>query len=370
MHKHEQDRTLLKTALILADIHRGFCYPNPAVGAVIVNSATDIIARGYHQGAGKPHAEIEALKLLNMQAEGATLYVTLEPCCHWGKTPPCTKAIIEAGIKRVVYGYRDPNPLVSGKGVQQLTDAGIACEYVQLPELGEFYASYCHWHLTQKPFVTAKIAMSLNGCIAGKNGLQLQITGNELQQYTHIKRKKCDAILTTGVTIMNDNPSLNVRIGHEAVAKPIYIIDTHLKIDINSKIFSTAKSITIFHSPNGKSDKISRLVDLGVRCLSIEATKKGINLSDIIAHIGRDSVHDLWVEAGGRLLQSLLDARLVNKLLLYVAPKWITQGYPAFTDGINYNFNNEKIVWQNYGNDIVGSISFALNRRFKNRIIS
>src|SRR5579872_350780 len=150
----------LRQALELAKIRRGFCSPNPSVGAVIVSETGDVLATGYHFAAGHAHAEVDALQKLNGKAKNAIIYITLEPCCHWGRTPPCTDAIIQAGIKQVIYGFMDPNPMVSGKSKTILAKENILCDYVEVPEITEFYASYRYWHQTKKPFVTAKIALS------------------------------------------------------------------------------------------------------------------------------------------------------------------------------------------------------------------
>jgi diaminohydroxyphosphoribosylaminopyrimidine deaminase/5-amino-6-(5-phosphoribosylamino)uracil reductase len=228
----QSDVIYLRKALELAKIHRGFCSPNPSVGAVIVRSGL-VVAAGYHTAAGQAHAEIDALrKLPDGGARGATIYITLEPCCHFGRTPPCTDAIKKSGLKRVVYGYRDPNPVMSGKSEAALTTVGIICEHIHLPEINNFYSSYQHWHLTKKPFITAKIALSLDGKIAGKNSEPVRITGAALNELTHYSRKKSDAILTTSVTILQDDPQMNVRSSGQVYAKPLYILDSKLRTQL------------------------------------------------------------------------------------------------------------------------------------------
>ncbi len=183
----------IKKTLTLAEQRRGFCAPNPAVGAVVVKNEK-IIGSGAHQQCGEPHAEVLALQAAGEAARGATLYVSLEPCCHWGRTPPCSELIIQSGISAVYYAYRDPNPAVAGQGAEKLRAAGIDCHYVAMPEADDFYASYYYWTEHHRPRVTAKIALSLDSKIAGVNGQPLTITGVPLQQYTHHGRQHSDAL--------------------------------------------------------------------------------------------------------------------------------------------------------------------------------
>ncbi|MES2614668.1 MAG: bifunctional diaminohydroxyphosphoribosylaminopyrimidine deaminase/5-amino-6-(5-phosphoribosylamino)uracil reductase RibD, partial [Bdellovibrionota bacterium] len=230
----------LERTLQLAESRRGFCAPNPSVGAVVVKNGK-IIAEGFHWERGKPHAEIEALNKIGDEAKGSHLYVSLEPCCHYGKTPPCTKAIIERGIAKVVYGFQDPNPIVCGKGEAQLRAAGVECQFHPTQSISHFYRSYSYWHKTKKPWVTLKIALSFDGKVSGPQGDPVQITGLECQKFTHENRKKSDAILTSAKTIICDNPQLNARIDNEINAKKVYILDRNLSLPLNAKIFKTAQ---------------------------------------------------------------------------------------------------------------------------------
>lgn len=350
---NHMDQFYLYQALELAKIQRGFCAPNPSVGAVIVLN-NEVLATGYHLAAGCPHAEIEALKKLNFTAPNATIYVTLEPCCHFGKTPPCTDALIKAGIKRVVYGYRDPNPIVTGKGEAQLAAAGIECEHHPLPELDAFYESYRYWHQTKKPFITAKIALSLDGKMAGKDGEPIQITGKELQIFTHSCRKTSDAILTTSQTINADNPQLNVRDEKTIFRKPIYVLDSHLKILPTANIFTTSQSMTVFHAPTAPPDRQQALIKQGVRCVPVKLTDMGLDLNQIIEMIGNDGIHDLWIEAGGRCFTSFIEQNRVQRALLYLSPQVLREGMPAFTSKLD--FRALEIYWKQFGQDVLCEI--------------
>jgi diaminohydroxyphosphoribosylaminopyrimidine deaminase / 5-amino-6-(5-phosphoribosylamino)uracil reductase len=322
----------LKHALKLAQIRRGFCAPNPSVGAVVVKD-DEIIAEGYHWGSGHPHAEVEALNKINDELKDATLYVTLEPCCHTKKkTPPCTELIIARGIKKVVYGFRDPNPQVSGLGEKKLNEMGINCLYINSPEINEFYQSYQFWWQTGRPFVTAKLAMSLDGKIAGANGQRINITGRAAQLFTHQQRKKSDAILTTAKTIVCDDPVLNVRLPEGEYRKPIYVLDKNSIIPSNAKIFQSAERVTVIN----KTD-----------------------LNEILKEIGRDGIHDLWIEAGGKCFSAFLQAGLIQRAFIYVAPKWLGEkAQTAFDLDTDIFANAKKYQWQSLEQDAVCELSF------------
>jgi diaminohydroxyphosphoribosylaminopyrimidine deaminase/5-amino-6-(5-phosphoribosylamino)uracil reductase len=350
------DIIFLQNALALAYIHRGFCAPNPAVGAVVVKNQ-EIVAAGYHRGQGSFHAEVDALNKLTLQAaEGATIYVTLEPCCHFGKTPPCTDALIQAGVKRVVYGFRDPNPIVAGYGHAALTAAGIDVEHITLPEIDAFYKSYQHWHLTRKPLLTAKIALSINGKIAGKSGEPVKITGDELREFTHRCRKESDAILTTSKTIIKDDPQLNVRYKNEVIAKPVYILDSMLAIPMTAKILATAQSVTIFHARDVSSELLDRFIAKGVSCIPIDKTANGLALKQVIAFLGKEGLHDIWIEAGGRCFSAFLAEQLLQRAYIYIAPISIPEGLAAFADNVDLNVHADNLQWRQYGKDVLCEI--------------
>lgn len=349
----------LTQALALAEIRRGFCAPNPAVGAVLVKNS-QVIATGYHWASGHPHAEAAALQSLDVDAKDATLYVTLEPCCHTNKkTPPCTELLIQRGIKQVFYGFRDPNPEVAGRGEAILLAAGINCAQISLPAIDAFYASYQHWWQTRKPVVTAKLALSLDGKIAGANGQRIAITGNEAQQFTHQQRKRADAILTTARTIQNDDPLLNVRLDNEEHRKPLYILDRELNTPPTAKIFHSAARVTLFHSATANSEKIQLFTQQGVRCHTIECTLEGLNLAEVIAQIGRDGAHDLWIEAGGRCFEAFANENLLQRAFIYLAPKWLgTDAQTAFANSTDVFTTARQQQWQILGADAVCELSY------------
>ncbi len=344
----------LKQALALAEIRRGYCAPNPAVGAVVVKN-NQILGTGYHYASGHPHAEVEALKELGESAKDATIYVTLEPCCHHSKrTPPCTELLIKRGIKKVVYGFQDPNPEVAGHGEQMLRDAGIECVHDPLPAINEFYRSYAYWWQTKKPLVTAKLALTLDGKIAGPGGQRVAISGSDAQQFTHQQRKRSDAILTTARTIFYDNPLLNVRLDQKQDPKPVYVLDRELTTTVDANIFTTAAHVTFLYSNTVTAEKIAKLETRGVRCVNIASNEHGLDLTEVIQVIGKDGVHDLWIEAGGKLFAAFATAGLLHYAYLYMSSKWFGQNaQSAFTNTTDFLTKAQAQQWQILGNDVV-----------------
>lgn len=351
--------TYLKQALELAEIRRGFCAPNPAVGAVVVKDNL-ILSTGYHWASGHPHAEAGALNKIGAEANGATIYVTLEPCCHrHKKTPPCTELLIARGIKQVVYGYRDPNPQVAGQGEKALQSAGIECIYLPMDEIHAFYQSYHYWWQNQKPFITAKIALTLDGKIAGPQGERITITGSEAQLFTHLQRKRSDAILTTVSTIIADDPLLNVRLDNKIVKKPLYILDSQLNIPLTAKVFNSTESLVIFHSENSDPEKKLALEKLGAECRTIMQTNTGLNLPDIIHYIGQQGMHDLWIEAGGKCFSTFIQQKLLQRAFIYVAPKWLGNDVQsAFIEPFDFPSTTCSLEWKPLGQDAVCKIDF------------
>jgi diaminohydroxyphosphoribosylaminopyrimidine deaminase/5-amino-6-(5-phosphoribosylamino)uracil reductase len=346
------DSEYLIQALDLARPRQGFTAPNPAVGAIAVQ-AGKVISRGTHWASGHPHAEVEALRAVSPQTAGVTLYVTLEPCCHWGKTPPCTRLLIERGVQRVVYAYRDPNPKVSGKGEAELREAGIECQHLPLAEIDTFYAPYRHWVETGLPWVTAKLALSFDGKIAGPEGVPQKLSGPELDSFTHRCRQKSDAILTTVKTIQRDDPQLNVRLSASPQSKPIYVLDRLATLSTTKRIFDSATRIEIFCDAGAPKENLNRLAVHNVRCRPIASTDQGLDPRAVLSEIGKDGVHALWIEAGGRLFESLADAGLLQNAYLYVCPRWLGEkAVAAFREPQPGWLSKAKdIRWQEFGRD-------------------
>lgn len=353
------EEAYLNQALQLARQRRGFCAPNPAVGAVIVKNR-QVIATGLHWAVGFPHAEQAAVSKIKNQAEDASLYVTLEPCCHWGRTAPCTQAIIKAGIREVFFGMIDPNPLVSGKAISQLQAKGIDCKHIQLPELSRFYRSYRYWTKTKLPWVTAKLAITLDGKIAGSQGQPVQITGMSLKRYTHQCRKQSDAILTTVTTLNRDNPQLNVRLEEKVYRKPLYILDSQLRLRDNLNIYQSTEKLIIFHSNNVDRSKIKHLSAQGIVCRACDTQAQGLDLGHVLAYIGRDGIHDLWVEAGGRCFESLFEDKLINSALIYTALKTLgPNATPGFSKSFELLQGAKNTTWKSMGEDMLCQIDYS-----------
>lgn len=325
----------LLRCIVLSKKRLGFCAPNPAVGCVIVQN-NKIIAEGLHWGCGYPHAEIEALnKLNNVNVRDALLYVSLEPCCHYGRTPPCTERIKKSGIQKVFFGLRDPNPIISGKGQAELIRAGLQCELIELSEINNFYRAYSYWTKTKLPFVTFKLAMSHDYKIALHNKKPVKISGKKCDQLTHQYRQHADAILTTTETIICDNPALTARSDDFTISKNIYILDTHARLPLHAKIIETAQSITLFHAPNIDLSVIAKLENKGVRCIAVLKHNNGLDLKKCLEKIGSAGVHHLWIEAGRKCFNSFLEQNLLQKIIFYVSSKKL--GEEAYSANINLN---------------------------------
>lgn len=311
MQKH-----YLLAALEQAELGRGICSPNPSVGAVIVVN-DKIIAKDYHKGAGSPHAEALVFQQIPRDLHEAVLYVTLEPCNHWGRTPPCVDAIINHGIKKVVYGYHDPNPAVMKNNTPAiLARHGIEAIYHPLPEINQFYESYEYWCVNKRPFVTAKLAQTLDSKIANEDGSPCRISNNACQVFTHQQRLRTDIILTTATTIHQDNPFLNARLNGKVYDKNIAVLDRNLKLNLSENVFNSSRNLYIYHSSN-KEPKINKKINYQ----KVREDQKLLDLSEVMNHLGGLGFHDVWVEAGAKLFTALHQESLVNRSYVYIAPR-------------------------------------------------
>lgn len=315
------DEEFMRKALELAS--KGNTSPNPMVGCVIVRDGA-IVAEGYHKKAGKPHAEVEALRKIK-DAGGCAIYVTLEPCCHYGRTPPCTKAIIKADIKKVVLAMRDPNPIVCGKGIQELKNAGIeVIEGVLEDEARRLNESYIKYITTKKPFVILKAAMSLDGKIASKTGDSKWISSRESRREVHELRARVGAVLVGVNTIIVDNPRLTCRIGKGGGRNPLKIIvDSRLRAPLNARIFDECK-VLIATTRKHDSRKRKLLEERGVKFLIVGGDKNGrVDLKKLMGKLSELEITSVLIEGGGEVNASALEAGIVDKILFYVAPKII-----------------------------------------------
>ena len=328
------DEYYMQLALRLARRGTRRVSPNPMVGAVIVKDDR-IIGAGYHQRFGGPHAEIMALHNAKAPVMGATLYVTLEPCSHFGKTPPCVEALIEAGPARVVIGISDPNPLVAGRGIAALRSAGIetvvgVCEEA-CREINEKFIKFI---TTGRPYVTLKYAQTIDGRIASAIGQSRWVSSPASRTFAHRLRSTHDAILVGIGTVLQDDPELTVR--HVKGRNPVRIIvDSHLRIPLSAKVLrEQEKARTIIaHTRRADPKKIKPLQDKGVETLLVgENGDQRVNLKELLSALGRKQLASLLVEGGSSVITSLLKDKLVDRLAIIVAPKILGQGIEAVAD--------------------------------------
>ncbi len=316
----------MRRAIELARKGEGRTSPNPPVGAVIVKQGK-ILAEGYHLRAGGPHAEIEALKKAGKKAKGATLVVTLEPCCHFGKTPPCTDAIIEAGIREVLIGARDPNPIVCGKGSRKLKAAGIKVEsWILKKEVGRLIESFCKFINTGQPFVTLKAATSLDGKIATSTGESKWITGVKARQVVHDLRNRMDAILVGAGTVVKDDPRLSARVKGKKEYFPLRIvIDPNQRIPLSSQLFQTAVDHPVISvtRPYSNSKRKKALEKLGVELIEIAGKSRRIDFQKILQSLGGRGIVNLMIEGGAEVNALALQSGIVDKVVWFIAPKLI-----------------------------------------------
>lgn len=315
------DIDYMKLALKLAQKGRGWVNPNPMVGAVVVKN-NRIIGKGYHHKIGDLHAERDALKNLTESAKGADMYVTLEPCCHHGKQPPCTDAIIEAGIKRVITGSGDPNPLVAGNGIEILRQNGIeVTEHILEAECNRLNEVFMHYIQHKTPFVTMKYAMTLDGKIATYSGKSKWITGEESRKNVHRDRHNYSAIMVGVGTVLADNPMLNCRL--ENSKNPIRIIcDTSLRTPLESNIVNSAKEIkTIVATSSTDKKLIEKFISKGCTVLEIPKKNSHTDLNALMTELGRLEIDSILLEGGATLNWSALENGIVNKVQAYIAPK-------------------------------------------------
>ncbi len=325
----------MQRAIELAKKGEGWTNPNPMVGAVIVKDGR-IIGEGYHEKWGELHAERNAIRSLKESAEGATMYVTLEPCCHHGKTPPCTEAIIEQKIAQVVVGSRDPNPLVAGKGVQILRKAGIeVIEDFMREDCDRINPIFFHYITTRTPYVVLKYAMTADGKIATRIGASKWITGEAARQEVQKMRRRYMGIMAGIGTVLADDPMLNVRIS--GGRSPVRIIcDSALRIPADSRIVKTAdryRTIVaatergssdpadrgdVLHDKNGKR---SALEAARVEVLEVPSRDGEVDLQELLVRLGGMGIDSVMVEGGGTLNDSLLRAGLVQEVQVFMAPK-------------------------------------------------
>lgn len=317
------DLKYMKRAIRVAEQSRGLCSPNPFVGCVIVKDGR-IIAEGRTQAYGGDHAEIQALKIAGNQAQGADMYVSLEPCSHFGKTPPCAAAIITSGIARCYVGILDPNPLVSGKGIHMMKEAGIE---VQAGFYTEEISRQLEYHICRvtknRPFLIWKKALSLDGKFAASDGSSRWISETRSRKFVHKMRSQVDVILTGIGTVQEDDPMLNNRLP-KAPRQPVRVIlDPYLEMTVESQIAQTASQqrTIIFTAQTPKHPRWALLASRQIEIFTVASTEDRLDLHAVLEKLHSLGFYSVMLECGAKLAAAFFEARLIDKILFFVAPK-------------------------------------------------
>ncbi|HAG51385.1 MAG: riboflavin biosynthesis protein RibD [Deltaproteobacteria bacterium GWC2_42_51] len=326
----KRNQKFMQAAIALAKKGIGKTSPNPAVGAVIVKNDR-IIGKGYHKKAGLAHAEINAMRQAGVRARGADMYVTLEPCNRFGRTPPCADAIIKAGIKSVYVGMKDPNPLIRGAGIRHLRNAGINVEdEILIKESADINRPYIKYITTKKPFVTLKLASTIDGRIATQAAESKWITGKEARKFAHKMRSNADAVMVGIGTILKDDPELTVRLikGKNPIK---IVVDNRLRIPINAKVLNPKKGDVIIATTKGRGQKsearsqrnkkIKTLKAKGAEVLMLPSKMGEVDLIALMKELGKKEITSLIVEGGSRLAASAIKEGIVDKVAVFYAPK-------------------------------------------------
>jgi diaminohydroxyphosphoribosylaminopyrimidine deaminase/5-amino-6-(5-phosphoribosylamino)uracil reductase len=357
------DESFMRRALALARQGEGYVSPNPMVGCVIVRGDR-VVGEGFHQRFGGPHAEIHALRQAGEQARGAVLYVTLEPCCHTGKTPPCVDAILRAGPARVVVALRDPNPLVAGGGLARLRQAGIevtsgVCED-EARRLNEAFLTYVS---TQCPFVTLKCAVTLDGKIATRTGHARWITGERARAKVHELRHASDAIVVGIGTVVHDDPLLTTRLPDRCGVNPLrVIVDSSLRLPVRARVTEVTADCRTLVAATAQAapERQSRLEGRGVEIVRLpaDAESRRVDLEALLVHLGQRGIASVLVEGGATLGTAFLQRRLVDKILCFIAPKIIggdglSVVGPCGVQTMEQAIRFRDVTFQSYGDDVL-----------------
>jgi diaminohydroxyphosphoribosylaminopyrimidine deaminase/5-amino-6-(5-phosphoribosylamino)uracil reductase len=361
MNKYK-DISYLQMCYALAEKAIGWASPNPYVGAVIVKNDM-IVGYGYHEKPGEPHAEVVALKKAGPRAKNATAYINLEPCVHWGRTPPCIDKILKAELKRVVISSIDPNPLVNGKGIEKMKKAGIKVSLGLLKEknnrLNEAYLKYIQ---SKVPFVTLKAALSLDGKTATKTFSSKWISSPQTREYMHLIRGEHDAIMVGINTILKDDPQLTVRHPCWPGKKIVRVVlDSNLRIPLKSKILSTLSKgeLFIFTLKKSSSDKKDILEKKGAKVITVPDKNNRVDLKKTLNWLGENQISSVLVEGGSRLHTQILESRTADKIILSISQKLIGgRQAPCFFQGkgaeiLPESIKLKKIETFKIGSDII-----------------
>lgn len=351
----ENDLNYMKKALELASKGRGFTKTNPLVGAVLVKN-NKIISQGYHHAYGKAHAEVDALDKIQGNAKGAIMYVSLEPCSHYGKTPPCVERIIKEKIEKVFVAMMDPDERVSGNGIKRLREAGINVEVGLLEKEAMFLNRvFLVNKLEKRPFFTLKFATTLDGKIASSTGESKWITNENSRKHVHLIRGQIDGILVGKNTVINDNPTLNNRSG--TGNSPIRIVlDSNLETKINSNIYYSSSKTIVFTNCNN-IERIKKFSANNVEIVKVAKDKAGINLEQVCTELLNRNIAHVLIEGGSKVHSSFITHGLVDEIYHYIAPKLIGGG-KSVTEGngilkLNEALNFRILSTENLNGDLL-----------------
>ncbi len=323
----------MEMAIKLAEKGKGLTSPNPMVGCIIVKRGR-VVGKGFHKKAGTEHAEDLAIADAGKKAVNSTMYVNLEPCSHWGRMPPCTEKIVEAGVREVIIGMKDPNPLV--EGFRELKFRGLKTKIGILEhdakKLNEVYIKYIKTH---RPFVIIKVAMSMDGRIATKSGDSKYITSKEARTYVHQLRTEVDAVMVGLNTVLRDNPELTPRLVKGKDPLKI-VVDSHLKIPKNCHLMKEPSKLIIATTSNAQKGAVAKLQQKGVNVIITKIKKGMVDLGDLMKQLGKHEITSVMIEGGSELNSSAIKDGIVDKILIFTAPKLIGSGKgPIGNLGIN-----------------------------------
>jgi len=317
------DEEWMKQVLRLAERGRGRTAPNPIVGAILVRGG-EVVGEGYHARAGEAHAEISALREAGCRAQGATLYINLEPCTHYGRTPPCAPRVVEAGVTGVIIGMEDPNPRVKGRGIESLRRAGLQVRVGVLEEeCQRANEAFCKYIVEREPFVILKVASTLDGKIATRTGVSKWITGETSRRFVHRLRNEVDGVLVGIGTILKDDPLLTTRMGGGRDPYRI-LLDSRLKVPEHARVLDESPSrVIIATTRRAPKERMERLKRRGVRIFAFDSREGRVDLKACLKKLAEIGIMTLLVEGGSRVNGSFLKAKAVDKFYFFFAPRWI-----------------------------------------------
>ncbi len=317
----------MEMTIKVAEKGKGLVSPNPLVGCLIVKRGK-IVGRGYHKQYGTEHAEINAIKSAGKKVANAAMYINIEPCSHWGKTPPCTEKIVEAGIREVIIGMYDPNPLV--EGFKELKFRGIKTKInileKEAKKVNEIYLKYMK---TKRPFVVLKVAMSMDGKIATRTGDSKYITGREARKYVHQLRSDLDAVMIGINTVLKDDPKLTPRMVKNGTDPMKVVIDSELKTPMKCNLMKQPSKLIIATTNKAPKAKINKFYQKGVNVIVLNSKRGMVDLKELMKELGKKEITSLMIEGGSQLNSSAIKDRIADKLLIFTAPKIVGNGLEA-----------------------------------------